>query len=132
MALRTSGRNNSSCARTASRDLKNKSGRVVRRTAEKTKHIKLNIKRLAVSAAVFVFCIYFICVTVSQQHTINIKQKEINELNSQIVSANSDTESLKNELESVNEPEYLERMAREKLGLVQPNERVYIDANSAK
>lgn len=132
MALRTSGRNNSSRARTASRDLKNKSGRVVRRTAEKTKHIKLNIKRLAVSAAVFVFCIYFICVTVSQQHTINIKQKEINELNSQIVSANSDTESLKNELESVNEPEYLERMAREKLGLVQPNERVYIDANSAK
>ena len=37
---------------------------------------------------------------------------------------------LKEELESVNDPEYLERMAREKLGLVSPNERVYIDENS--
>ncbi|MCI5893569.1 MAG: septum formation initiator family protein [Clostridiales bacterium] len=132
MASRTSGRDNISRTRSAGRDLRSKSGSVVRRTAEKTKHIKLNIKRLAVSAAVFVFCVYFICVTVGQQHTINAKQKEIDEINSQIVSANRETESLKSELESVNEPEYLERMAREKLGLVKPNERVYIDANSSK
>ena len=132
MASRTSGRDNISRTRSAGRDLRSKSGSVVRRTAEKTKHIKLNIKRLAVSAAVFVFCVYFIYVTVGQQHTINAKQKEIDEINSKIVSANRETESLKSELESVNEPEYLERMAREKLGLVKPNERVYIDANSSK
>ncbi|MFR1500127.1 MAG: FtsB family cell division protein [Monoglobus pectinilyticus] len=51
-------------------------------------------------------------------------------MNEQITSANQETERLKEELENVNDPEYLERMAREKLGLVGPNERVYIDANS--
>ena len=47
-----------------------------------------------------------------------------------ISDANRETDRLKEELESVNDPEYLERMAREKLGLVSPNERVYIDENS--
>lgn len=66
----------------------------------------------------------------SQQSTINRKNNEIRNLNEQITSANQETERLKEELENVNDPEYLERMAREKLGLVGPNERVYIDANS--
>lgn len=132
MTVRKSERNDESRARTAGRELRNKSGRAIRRTAEKTKHIKLNIKRLTVSVAAFAFCAYFVCVTIGQQHTINIKRKEINELNSKIVSARQETERLASEFESVNEPEYLERIAREKLGLVQPNERVYIDANSAR
>lgn len=132
MTGRKSERKNESRTRTAGRELRNRSSRAIRSTAEKTKHIKLNIKRLIVSAAAFVFCVYFVCVTIGQQHTINIKQREINELNSKIVSARQETERLSSEFESVNEPEYLERMAREKLGLVQPNERVYIDANSAR
>ena len=111
MALRTSGRNDLSRTRAAGRSIKDKSGKVVRHTAEKTKNIKLNIKKLAVSIAVSAFFVYFICVTVGQQHTLNIKQKEIDAINAQIVSAKSETESLTNELESVNEPEYLERMA---------------------
>jgi hypothetical protein len=67
---------------------------------------------------------------IGQQSTINRKNNEIRNLNEQITSANQETERLKEELENVNDPEYLERMAREKLGLVGPNERVYIDANS--
>lgn len=101
------------------------------RTKNKVK-IKLNIKRLAAMAAALTFCTYFVCVTVSQQHTMHNKNKEINELNSRISAAESETEQLQEEYGSVNEPEYLERVAREKLGLVQPNERVFIDANQAK
>ena len=77
-----------------------------------------------------VFCVYFVCMMIGQQSTINRKNNEIRNLNEQITSANQETERLKEELENVNDPEYLERMAREKLGLVGPNERVYIDANS--
>ena len=29
------------------------------------------------------------------------------------------------------DPEYIERIAREKLGLVRPNERVFVDANKS-
>ena len=87
------------------------------KTIKKTKNVKFNIKRLVVSVAVLVFCVYFVCMMIGQQSTINRKN-------------NQETERLKEELENVNDPEYLERMAREKLGLVGPNERVYIDANS--
>ena len=100
------------------------------KTIKKTKNVKFNIKRLVVSVAVLVFCVYFVCMMIGQQSTINRKNNEIRNLNEQITSANQETERLKEELENVNDPEYLERMAREKLGLVGPNERVYIDANS--
>ena len=79
------------------------------KTIKKTKNVKFNIKRLVVSVAVLVFCVYFVCMMIGQQSTINRKN---------------------NEIRNLNDPEYLERMAREKLGLVGPNERVYIDANS--
>lgn len=78
------------------------------------------------SVAVLVFCVYFVCMMIGQQSTINRKNNEIRNLNEQITSANQETERLKEELENVNDPEYLERRAREKLGLVGPNERVYI------
>lgn len=100
------------------------------KTIKKTKNVKFNIKRLVVSAAVLAFCVYFVCMMIGQQSTINRKNSEIRNLNEQITSANQETDRLKEELENVNDPEYLERMAREKLGLVGPNERVYIDANS--
>lgn len=100
------------------------------KTVKKTKNVKLNVKRLAISFGAFVFCIYFICVMTSQQLTLSRKNNEVESLNVQINAANQETIRLKEELENVNDPEYLERMAREKLGLVAPNERVYIDINS--
>ena len=32
-------------------------------------------------------------------------------------------------MENLDDPEYLEKVAREKLGLIRPNERVFIDTN---
>lgn len=80
---------------------------------------------------VLVFCVYFVGKMISQQVVLNRKNDEIQEITEQINSASRETDRLEEELESVNDPEYLERMAREKLGLVVPNERVYIDANSS-
>ncbi|HIV86354.1 MAG TPA: septum formation initiator family protein [Candidatus Monoglobus merdigallinarum] len=100
-------------------------------TIKKTGRVKLNFKRLFVCVGLFAFCIYFLCVMVSQQQVLNRKNKEIAEISEQISIANSETERLRGELESVNDPEYLERMAREKLGLTVPNERVFVDKNSS-
>ncbi len=101
------------------------------RTIKKTGGVKINIKRLAACLAVFLFVVYFICAVISQQVKLNRKNDEIAGLNESIESANRETERLNKELENVNDPEYLERMAREKLGMVTPNERVYIDLSGS-
>lgn len=101
------------------------------RTIKKTGKVKINFKRFILSMLVLVFCVYFVGKMISQQVVLNRKNDEIQEITEQINSASRETDRLEEELESVNDPEYLERMAREKLGLVVPNERVYIDANSS-
>ena len=101
------------------------------RTIKKTGKVKINFKRLALSLFVLVFCVYFVCKVISQQTVLSRKNDEIQSINAQIETASRETERLNSELESVNDPEYMERMAREKLGLVAPNERVYIDLSGS-
>ena len=97
------------------------------KTIKKTGKVKINLKKFLGSLAVFVFFVYFICAVIGQQSALNRKNDEIAALNESIEAADRETERLNKELEDVNDPEYLERMAREKLGMVTPNERVYID-----
>lgn len=96
---------------------------------QKNKKKKYNLKKIAVFAGVFVFIVYAGYVLIWQQFTISKKNAEIDALQQQITEASDETERLKQELEEVNDPEYLERIAREKLGLVQANERVFVDSN---
>ena len=96
---------------------------------QKNKKKKYNLKKIAVFAGVFVFIVYAGYVLIWQQFTISKKIAEIDALQQQITEASDETERLKQELEEVNDPEYLERIAREKLGLVQANERVFVDSN---
>lgn len=91
---------------------------------------KVNLKKLLGNICIFVFVIYFIYTIIWQQIDLHNKQGEVEELNEQITIASQETERLQQELGEVSDPDYLERMAREKLGLVEPNERVFIDANS--
>ena len=67
-----------------------------------------------------------------QQVTISKKNKEINALEEKVQTATQQTEKLEAELENLNDPAYLEQIAREKLGLVRPNERVFVDANKSQ
>lgn len=55
--------------------------------------------------------------------TISKKNQEIDALQEKISAASQQTEKLQEELDNLNDPAYLERIAREKLGLVEPNER---------
>ncbi len=93
---------------------------------------KLNVKRLAIVAAAAVFIIYFVYAMIAQQIALSNKNKEIQSLEEQVSVANTETERLQKELDNLEDPEYLERVAREKLGLVRPNERVFVDANKSK
>lgn len=71
--------------------------------------------------------IYIISIFISQQQLLNTYQKEIGKYETQKLEAEKTKESLVAMKDNVNSPEYIEEIAREKLGMYLPNERVYID-----
>lgn len=84
---------------------------------------KLRINRFIIIAVL----IYFIYTLVSQQQMLNSYKQEASTYSNQIEEANDKNEELKNVKNNINSTEYIENMAREKLGMYLPNERVYID-----
>lgn len=93
---------------------------------------KINTKRLITNLVVVFFLTYFCYTMIWQQVVISKKSKEIDALNEKISVAEQQNDKLEKELENIDDPEYLEKVAREKLGLVRPNERVFVDANQSK
>lgn len=87
--------------------------------------------RLLAVVLVGLFVLYFIYIMIWQQVMLSKKNKEIDALEEKISAATQQTEQLKEQLSSMEDPEYIERIAREKLGLVRPNERVFVDANKS-
>lgn len=76
--------------------------------------------------------IYFITTLITQQLSISRQNKRIEELQNRVSEAQQQAESLKSEVDNLNNPEYIERIAREQLGLVRPNERVFVDSNKSE
>lgn len=72
---------------------------------------------------------YFVFSIFSQQSIISENNAEIASLNEQISEKQIEIERLEQEYANIDSDEYIERMAREKLGLVQANERVYKDSS---
>ena len=58
---------------------------------------------------------------------MNSYKQEASTYSNQIEEANEKNDELKNVKNNINSTEYIENMAREKLGMYLPNERVYID-----
>ena len=92
------------------------------------KRIFRNKKILKVNIILIVLS-YFIYVLIKQQTTLNSYQTEQDYVSSQI----QDQQEYKNELAdmeaNINSDEYIEQIARDKLDMYLPNERVYVDAN---
>ena len=87
--------------------------------------------RLLVTVLAALFVLYFIYIMIWQQVMLSKKNKEIDALEEKVSAAAQQTEQLKEQLGNMEDPEYIERIAREKLGLVRPNERVFVDANKS-
>ena len=76
--------------------------------------------------------IYFTVTVISQQFSLSEQNRTIDALNDKISEAQQTGEALKSEVDNLNNPEYIEHIAREQLGLVRPNERVFIDSNKSQ
>ena len=74
-----------------------------------------------------------IVMLIKQQINISHYRDDIKELSSKIEVAQSELEqnkqNLEEEINKSNSPEYIEKVAREKLGMYLQNERVYVDSN---
>lgn len=72
--------------------------------------------------------IYAIITFIKQQKILNTYETQTENLESQIAEANKYQEQLNEKKENVNSSEYIESIAREKLDMYLPSERVYIDS----
>ena len=76
---------------------------------------------------VIIGIIYLIYVFSIQQEKLDTYAKEKNYYQIQIEDLKAQKEELLEIKENVNSPEYIEEMAREKLDMYLPNERIYVD-----
>ena len=64
---------------------------------------------------------------INQQKTLNEYSKNTEELQQQIATEKATNEELNQKKDDVNSLDFIEEMAREKLDMYYPNERVYVD-----
>ena len=91
-----------------------------------------NIKRknLFKKLLIIAFLIYFIYTLISQQRTLNSYANMKNTYNDDIEMAQEKNQELQEMKDNINSDEYIEQIAREKLDMYYPNERVYIDVEN--
>lgn len=88
---------------------------------------KINFKKLYKRLFVLIFIIYIVYTLIMQQQTLNAYKAEENKYNEEIEKAQEEHEKLLETKNNINSNEYIEQIAREKLDMYLPNERVYID-----
>lgn len=74
--------------------------------------------------------IYTIITLINQQKLLNTYSQNKQKLVSQIEQAKEEQDELNQTKENADSLEYIEEIAREKLGMYLPNERVYIDSET--
>ncbi len=102
-----------------------KNQREVKRNVVKKKKKSLNI----VNVFAILFLVYFVYTFTNQQIKINKYNSKILMYEKEIELKQSMVEYYNSKNENITSDEYIESVAREKLGLVKPYEVVYIDAN---
>ncbi len=84
-------------------------------------------KKILRNLFIIAIIIYVVFVLVNQQKTLNEYSKNAEELNEEIASEQETNDKLNEQKDNVDSLEFIEEMAREKLDMYYPNERVYID-----
>ena len=91
---------------------------------------KFNLKSILIKLIVIIVGIYLIVTFVNQQKKIDSYNSNIDYLSSKIDEQKDYREELNSVKDNINSPEYIEEVAREKLNMYMPNEKVYIDIGS--
>ena len=84
-------------------------------------------KKILRNIIIIALAIYIIFTLINQQKTLNEYSKNMEELNQQMASEEATNDELNQQKNDVNSLDFIEKMAREKLDMYYPNERVYMD-----
>ena len=85
------------------------------------------MKKIYKKLIILLIAAYAIFTIINQQKTLNQYSKQTEDLTQEIVEETQNKEELAKQKENVDSLEFIEQMAREKLDMYYPNERVYID-----
>lgn len=105
------------------------------RNPQKNKVRKLRVRKtpdwfaIGIMAILIMSMTYLIFQFIEQQMDINTLEKEQELLESQIQEEKKDIEQIRHNLKDIESPAFIERQAREILGMVKPDEKVYVDLN---
>lgn len=77
--------------------------------------------------SVAVILVYLLFIAINQQKILNTKDLELNRIDSRIEDETKLNEELNKEKETIRSDEYIEKVAREKLGMVKKNQKVFVD-----
>ena len=91
---------------------------------------KFNLKSVLIKLTLIIVGIYLVVTFINQQKKIDSYNSNIGYLSSKIDEQNEYKEELNSVRDNINSPEYIEEIAREKLNMYLPNEKVYIDIGS--
>lgn len=92
---------------------------------KKSKKVRRN--RLILALAVLVLLVYMGSIILSDIQAINQQNRLLDAKMAEVQRQKAENDELARIIESGTEEERLERVARDKLGYVDPNERVYVD-----
>ena len=92
--------------------------------------MKINIKKLLKKLLIVAFIAYVTITLFNQQKVLNTYKDNIASIEEDIEEANEKKASLVSLKENANSLEYIEKIAREKLDMYMPNEKVYKDIGS--
>lgn len=85
------------------------------------------MRKIYKKVVIAIFLLYFVVTLISQQKTLNQYKSEATTYSKQLETAKETNVDLVNTKDNVDSTEYIEEVARKKLDMYLPNERVYID-----
>ncbi|HHV99947.1 MAG TPA: septum formation initiator family protein [Clostridiaceae bacterium] len=91
--------------------------------------MKAGKKTRLIFIALALFIVYFTVTFIEQQNMINAKSKQIETINQKIAEEQKINEELNKNIEIIGSDEYIEKVARERLGMVKSGEKLFIDTN---
>lgn len=94
------------------------------------KKVKNKRKKAGLGLVIFVGALlYFSWLIISQQNMLDEKIKEMQDIRTKIEAEKKLNKELKEEKEILKSDEFVEKVAREKLGMVKSGEKVFVDVN---
>ena len=85
------------------------------------------MKKIYKKLIILAIAVYAVFTIINQQTTLNQYSKQTEEVKQEIAQETQNKEELAKQKDNVDSLEFIEQMAREKLDMYMPNERVYID-----